>query len=72
MELKDVQKPKYYSLAQAAEAMGVSYYTLFRMVHNGKIKAANIAKSGKRPIWGIRAEDIEAYYDHIQNSIKRS
>ena len=72
MELKDIQKPKYHSLTKAAEAMGVSYYTLFRMVHSGKIKAMNVAKSGKKPIYGITAEDIQAYYDLIQNSIKRN
>lgn len=71
MDLKDIRKPKYHSLAQAAEAMGVSYHTLFRMVHNGKIKAMNVAKSGKKPIYGIRAEDIQAYYDAIDPKRKR-
>ena len=72
MELKDIQKPKYYSSADAAKAMDISRHTLFRMIRNGKIKGINIAKSGKRPIWGILAEDIQSYYDDIQNSIKRS
>lgn len=68
MDLKDIKKPKLYTLRETAEAMGVSYHTLFRMVRDGKMKAVNIAKSGKKPIYGFRADDIQAYYDNIAGS----
>ena len=72
MDLKDLQKPeKLYGMREASEAMGISYHTLFRMVRGGKIKARNVAKTGTKPIYGFAAEDIQAYYDHIQDSIKQ-
>ena len=68
MELTDIKKPKLYGMREAAEAMGVSYHTLFRMVRDGKIKAVNTAKSGKRPIYGFTAEGIQSYFDAITAS----
>ena len=71
MDLKDIKKPQLYGMKDAAESMGVSYHTLWRMVRDGKIKVVSIAKSGKKPIYGFKAEDIQAYYDAIIETKRR-
>lgn len=67
MELQDVKKTeqKFYDMREVAAFIGVSIPTLYRMVKCGKIIAVNIALTGKRPIWGFRAEDIQSYYDKL-------
>ncbi len=71
MELEQVKKPnlpKTYSTEEVAKFMGVSYQTVYRLVKNGKIKAINVAQSGTKKTFRIRAEEIQAYYDSIQIS----
>jgi excisionase family DNA binding protein len=67
-EVKKIDKPKLYSSGEVAKFMGISYMALYRLVRDGKLKAFNIAKTdGKRPVFGFRAEDVQAYYDSLQN-----
>lgn len=63
MDLKEIKKPKIYSMDEVAKFIGVSKTTLYRMIKDGRIKPLNIAKSGTKPLHGFRAEDIQAYYD---------
>ncbi len=72
MKLDEVQKSDLSSTKEVAAFMGISYMQLYRLVKCGKIKAVNIAKTGKRVIFAFKPEDIQAYYDHIQDSTKRS
>lgn len=73
MNLDEVKKPeKLYDMHEVAAFMKISYMTLYRMVKSGKIKTINRAKSGEKPIFGFRAEDIQKYYDQLSNSIKGS
>lgn len=65
MKLGDVQKRQgddLYTTTEVADFMGISYITIYRLVKSGKLKAINIAMSGKKPIWGFRAEDVQEYY----------
>lgn len=71
MELKDLKKPKLYSAMEVAAQMGISYNALWRLVFKGKIKAINIAASGKKQRLRFRAEDIQAYYDKLPDSAAR-
>ena len=50
--------------------MEIGYHTLLRMVKVKKIKAVNVAKSGKKPIYRFRAEDVQAYYDTLPKTEK--
>ncbi len=70
MELQDVKKTeqRFYNLKEVAAFIGVSVPTVYRMVKYGKLKAVNIAKTGNRPIWGFRAEDIQSYYDQLPHA----
>lgn len=67
MELKDVKRinPETYSTKKVAEFLKVSSATLFNMIKSGRIKVINIAKTGKRPIYGITAEAVQSYYDNL-------
>ena len=68
MDLNEVKKtPKLYNMHEVADFIGISYITLYRLVKSGKIKAVNIAKTGKKPIFGFKSEDVQAYYDSISN-----
>lgn len=71
MKLEDVKKPRYYTLKEVAAFMEVSYNTLRKMVRDGKIKAIDIAKSGTRPIYSFRAEDVQAYYAALPHTSRR-
>lgn len=71
MELSEVKKPRLYNMKEVAAFMGVSFPTLYRMVRMGKLKVVNTANTGKRQIFGFRAEDIQEYYDNLPRSIKR-
>jgi predicted site-specific integrase-resolvase len=66
MELHEVQKPEMYKAKEVMAFMEISYITLYRLVKSGKLKATNVAKSGKRPIYAFKAEDIQSYYDSLQ------
>lgn len=71
MKLSEVKKfsPDYHTLEEVADFMGISYITLYRLVKAGKIKAIDITDPGvKKPIYRIRPEDVQAYYDQLQNS----
>ena len=73
MKLEDIKKPDEltYTSQKVADFIGVSYATLYRMVKNGKIKVVNIARTGTKPIWRFRAEDVKEYYDRLQDSTKQ-
>ena len=43
--------------------MEIGTATLHRMIKCGRIKFVNVAKTGTKPIYGFRAEDIQEYYD---------
>ena len=64
----EMQKPKLYSMLQAAKVMGISYNTLYRMVKAGTMPVVNIAHTGNKPIFGIKPEDIQTYYDRFSHS----
>lgn len=69
MELQEVKKPnKLYSFKEVREFMGVGHATLYRMIKTGKIKVINLAKTGKKPLFGFRAEDVQSYYDSLPHS----
>lgn len=72
MNLSEVKKPQLYSMVEVAKQMEIGYATLYRMVKNGRIKALNIAKSGTKPIFAFRAEDVQAYYDSLPHSDQQS
>ena len=71
MNLGQINKPKYYSFREVWLFMEISPATLYRMIKCDKIKFVNIAKSGKKRIYGFRAEDVQEYYDHLPNTHKR-
>ena len=71
MNLEQIIKPKYYSFREVWLFMEISPATLYRAVKCGKIKAVNIAKSGTKPIYGFRAEDVQEYYDSLPNTNQR-
>ena len=68
MNLENIQKPRLYLTVEVAKFMEIGYHTLLRMVKVKKIKAVNVAKSGKKPIYRFRAEDVQAYYDTIPHT----
>ena len=75
MKLEEVKKPDrsgLYTLKEVAEFMGVSYETAQKLVKSGKINAVNLAMTGKKSLWRIRAEDVQKYYNQIQIAINRS
>lgn len=53
---------------EVANFMGISYAKVMRLIKCGKIKATNIALSGTKPIYGIKPEDVQAYYDQVPNT----
>lgn len=64
-----------YNMVGAAKIIGVSYNTLFRMVKGGKIKAVNIARTGKKPIYSLLASDVRDYikkYNSLQDPASRA
>jgi excisionase family DNA binding protein len=71
MELDDVKKPTLYSAKETAKFMNIGYYTFYRLVRSGKIKAVNVAKTGKRAIYAFRPEDIQDYYDNLPGPVDR-
>ena len=52
-------------MKEVAAFMHIGYYTLYRLVKRGKIKAINVATAGKRPLYAIDPHDLQAYYDAI-------
>lgn len=73
MNLNEVKKPeKFNTMHEVAVFMGISYMSLYRLVKNGEIETINIAKSGKKPIFAFTPEAVQAYYDNVQNSLKRT
>lgn len=75
MDINEVKKPKkeFYTLKEVSDFMGIPHHKVRRLVVNGKIKAVNLAISGngKKPIYGIKPEEIQNYYDSIHNTINR-
>lgn len=62
--------PLTYNTSDAAKKIGVSYGTLFRMIKDGRIRAVNVARTGKKPIYSLIAKDVEDYiakYNSLQN-----
>lgn len=72
MNLEDIKKPEHISLTKSAAFMEISYNTLYRMVKDGKIRSDNIAKTGTKPIYALRPEYIQEYYDSLQDSNNRT
>lgn len=72
MKLTEVKKTELSSTKEVADFMGISYITLYRLVKSGKIKAVNIAKSGKRPIYAFHSEEVQKYYDSLHNTTERT
>ncbi len=72
MKLDEVKKPQLYNMHEVADFVGISYITLYRLVKDGKIKALNIAKTGKRPIFAFKAEDVQTYLDSLSGSTRGS
>jgi excisionase family DNA binding protein len=69
MELEDIKKPEpVYSTKEVALKMGWSYAFVWRLVKSGKLKALNVAKTGSKPIFRFRAEDIQEYLDSISST----
>lgn len=71
MELEQINKPKYYSFREVWLFMEIGPATLYRMIKCGRIKVINLAKSGTKPIYGFRAEDVQEYYDSLSPANKR-
>lgn len=61
------QGPKLSGMKDVAKFLGISYGTLYKLVKCGKIVARNIAMTGTKPIYGFTDEDVQAYYDSIQD-----
>lgn len=60
-----------YNTLEAAKVIGVSYGTLFKMIKTGRIKAVNIARTGKKPIYSLLAKDVKEYiqrYNSLQDT----
>lgn len=72
MKLKDVKIIKFYPLKEVATHMGLTQRALWNLVNSGRIIAVNVGKTGKRPIWNFTAEQVQAYYDSISDSPKRT
>ncbi len=71
MKLSEVKKydPGLATMKEACDFMGIHYITLWRLVKAGKIKVIDITNPGsKRPIYRIRPEDIQTYYDNLQDT----
>jgi excisionase family DNA binding protein len=69
MDLNEVKKgPRLYTTKEVAAFIGISYITLYRLVKDGKIKAVNVAKSGKRTVFAFTAQDVQLYYNSLPNS----
>lgn len=72
MDLNEVKKPKRYTTQEVADFLGMSYMKVYRLVKSGKMKATNIAPEGsKKSIFLFKAEDVQAYYDHLPDSTPR-
>lgn len=56
-----MKKEKFLTLKQAAKYLGVGERTLFRYLHNGRVKAAKIGH------WKFREEDLDNF---IEKSFK--
>jgi len=56
--LKDLKVPKYLTLEETAERLGVDYKTVYRLVRTGEISAGKIGR-----IYRVREEDIDAYFE---------
>lgn len=70
-----IKNPLVYNMVDAAKVIGVSYNTLYRMVKTGRIKAVNIARTGKKPIYSLIASDVQEYirkYNSLQDTPKRA
>lgn len=67
MNLEEVKKPNLYSLSQVAKFMGLHENTLYRMIKDGRMKAVKHPGKGGGT-WKFRAEDVQEYYDRIQNA----
>ena len=72
MKLKEIKKPHFYSFKEVAKFMEIGTATLHRMIKSGRIKFINVAKSGTKPIYGFRVEDIQFYYDNLSKSSKKN
>lgn len=67
MDLREVKKPTFYTIKEVSSFMGIKPLTLYKMIKEGKIKAINIACTGKkRPIYGILPEEVQRFYDRLQ------
>lgn len=74
MDLKDVKRPeeKLYTPQQVADAIGIPYMQVYRLIKSGRMKAENYAKTGYTPRYKVRAEDVQSYLNSLQNPPKRT
>lgn len=49
------------TIRQAAEKMGVSRRTIFRLVKSGDLPSVNVSASPKRKVWRIEPEALDAF-----------
>ena len=50
-----------YSVAEAAELLGLSQITIYRMLYSGKLRATKFGR-----VWRIKREDLEALLEETE------
>lgn len=49
------------TVAEVAEAVGLSVHAVLRLIGAGELRAANYSPGGKRPTWRIHPDDLRAF-----------
>ena len=60
-----MEKEKFLTLKEAAKYLDVGQRTLFRYIHDGRIKAAKIG------YWRFREEDLKKFIEESFNARKK-
>lgn len=63
--MKNEKRENFLTLKEAAEYLDVGERTLFRYLHNGRIKAAKIG------YWRFRKEDLDAFVEQSFKTHRR-
>lgn len=49
------------TVAEVAEAVGLSVHSVLRLIRDGELRAANYSRRGGRPTWRIHPDDLRAF-----------
>lgn len=52
-----------YRIPEAAELLGVTSNTVYRLIAAGQLRAVDVDASGRRPRTRVRHDDLQAFVD---------